>query len=107
MTEKTTDYNCAKKNRCACVHDVKKHTLPIGFDSDMVTLFTDPQEVVMSSKKAKSANPQAAQTIDVHDKSAFRHWCKEFGCTEKELSAAARAVGGTSSAVKEYIESHH
>lgn len=62
----------------------------------------------MSHKKAKpAANAQAAQTIDVHDKSTFRHWCKEFGCTEKELSAAVRAVGGVSSAVKEYIDSHH
>jgi len=45
--------------------------------------------------------------IDTHNKSDYRHWCKELGCTDRELAAAVRAVGGSGAAVREYVESHH
>ena len=61
----------------------------------------------MASKKAKSGHPLDSKTIDTHNKSDYRHWSKELGCTDRELAAAVRAVGGSGAAVREYVESHH
>ena len=61
----------------------------------------------MASKKAKSGHPLDNKTIDTHNKSDYRHWCKELGCNDRELAAPIRAVGGSGLAVREFIESHH
>ena len=61
----------------------------------------------MASKKAKSGHPLDSKTIDTHNKSDYRHWCKELDCTDRELTTTVHAVGGSSAAVREYVESHH
>ncbi len=61
----------------------------------------------MSAKKSKSAHSLDSLTLNIHNKSDFRHWCKELGCSDKELSAAIRSVGSGGSAIREFIETHH
>ncbi len=61
----------------------------------------------MSIKKPKSAHSLDNLTLNIHNKSDFRHWCKELGCSDKELSAAIRSVGSGGGEIREFIESHH
>ncbi len=60
----------------------------------------------MSVKKAKSSHPLDNKMIDIHNKSDYRHWCKELHCTDRELAAAIRQVGGSGIAIREYFEAH-
>lgn len=33
-----------------------------------------------------------------------RSWCKSFGCTEEQLTAAVKAVGHSAEKVREYLK---
>lgn len=61
----------------------------------------------MSVKKTKSAHPLDNQTLNSHNKSDFRHWCKELGCSDRELASAIRTVGSSGMAIREFLETHH
>ncbi len=47
--------------------------------------------------------PQDAGKVNVNEDWEVRYWCKEFGCTEKQLRDAVRAVGVSAAAVRKYL----
>jgi len=51
----------------------------------------------------KITHPLDAKTIDIHDPSEVRNWCKSFGCTEQALKAAVLVVGKSGSAVRKFL----
>jgi Protein of unknown function (DUF3606) len=45
----------------------------------------------------------AVDGIDLADAASVLEWCNTFGCTEEQLRAAVRSVGGAPSEVRQHL----
>lgn len=45
--------------------------------------------------------------VDTLDRLELQYWCKQFGCTEAELTEAVSSVGEHITAVREHLAKRH
>ena len=48
-------------------------------------------------------HPLDGKRIDINDPDEVRYWCSEFGVNENILKLAVKAVGTSSTAVRNYL----
>lgn len=55
------------------------------------------------SDDLKKKGPADKSRINVNESWELEWWCKELGCTEKELRAAVKAVGVMAADVRKHL----
>lgn len=51
----------------------------------------------------KNPGPEDGKLISLTERHEVVYWCRELGCTEKELMEAVKNVGVSAKAVREYL----
>jgi hypothetical protein len=49
-------------------------------------------------------HPHDGKRIDINDPAEVRNWCNIFGVTAEKLKAAVKAVGTSSTKVRQYLK---
>lgn len=74
----------------------------IYYAEDIIMSYLLKGGKVMPDDKTK-IKPQDAKWININEEYEVKYWCKELGCTEKELIKVVNAVGDSVEVVKAYL----